>query len=942
MPHALAAGALVQRLETAATGLSPEIARERLRQYGPNRLSERRGHGPFLRFLLQFHNVLIYILLAAAGITALLGHWVDTGVIVGVVVINAIVGFLQEGKAEKALAAIRRMLSVKAVVLRAGRQLTIPAEELVPGDVVRVQSGDRVPADLRLLRVKNLRLDEASLTGESLPVEKQVEPVDAQAPLGDRSCMAYSGTFVTYGQGSGVVVATGDATELGRISELLSEVEQLETPLLRKIASFGRWLSVVILVIAALTFVLGTLLRGYPPVEMFMAAVGLAVAAIPEGLPAIITITLAIGVQRMARRNAIVRVLPAVEALGSVTVICSDKTGTLTRNEMTVQSLATGTHLYETSGVGYQPHGQFLRDGQPVEPAAPPELIELVRAGLLCNDAALRSHEGQWLIDGDPTEGALVVAAAKAGLERSLENEMLPRTDVIPFESEHRFMATLHHDHAGHGFVYLKGAPERVLDMCTHVRVAGEDRPLRHSDWHARIERMAARGQRVLALAFRAATPGRRELGFDDVAEGLTLLGLIGMIDPPREEAIRAVAACRTAGIRVKMITGDHAVTAAAVAAPLGIGEVADAASLPRDPRLVPIGEVADATDHMAGRTSEASRASVTSRDPRLAPIGDGKRVLTGAEIERMDDAVLRATVANVDVYARVSPEHKLRLVQALQANGEIVAMTGDGVNDAPALKRADIGVAMGVTGTEVAKEAADIVLADDNFASIVNAVEEGRTIYDNLRKTLLFMMPTNAGEAFTLIVAIALGLVLPILPVQILWVNMVTAVTLALALAFDPTEPDTMRRPPRDPRAPIFSRYFLWRTLLVTAVVVAGTLGMFLWEQSRGESVEAARTAAVNTLVMFEAVYLLNTRFLLAPSWPWRALAGNPWVPASIVLVLGLQLLYTYAPFMQALFHSAPLDAGAWGRIVLIALTVYLVVEIEKALVRAAGWKVL
>ena len=758
--------------------------------------------------------------------------------------------------------------------------------------MVRVQSGDRVPADLRLLRVKNLRLDEASLTGESLPVEKQTEPVDAQAPLGDRTCMAYSGTFVTYGQGSGVVVATGDATELGRISELLSEVEQLETPLLRKIASFGRWLSVAILVIAALTFVLGTLLRGYLPVEMFMAAVGLAVAAIPEGLPAIITITLAIGVQRMARRNAIVRVLPAVEALGSVTVICSDKTGTLTRNEMTVQSLVTGTHLYEVSGVGYQPHGQFLRGGQPVEPVAEPELVELVRAGLLCNDAALRSHEGQWFIDGDPTEGALVAAAAKAGLERALENEMLPRTDVIPFESEHRFMATLHHDHAGHGFVYLKGAPERVLEMCAHVRVAGEDRPLRHGDWHARLERMAARGQRVLALAFRAATPGQRELGFGDVAEGLTLLGLVGMIDPPREEAIRAVAACRTAGIRVKMITGDHAVTAAAVAAPLGIG--------------------------------------------------DGRTVVSGAEIERMDDAALRATVMRADVYARVSPEHKLRLVQALQANGEVVAMTGDGVNDAPALKRADIGVAMGITGTEVAKEAAEIVLADDNFASIVNAVEEGRTIYDNLRKTLLFMMPTNASEAFIIVTAIVLGMVLPILPVQILWVNMVTAVTLSLALAFDPTEPDTMQRPPRAPRAPIFSRYFLWRTLLVTTVVVAGTLGMFLWEQARGESLEVARTAAVNTLVMFEAVYLLNTRFLLALAWPWRALAGNPYVPLSIVLVLGLQLLYTYAPFMQALFHSAPLDAGAWGRIVLIALSIYVIVEVEKALVRAAGWKVL
>jgi len=888
--YALPSADVLHSLGSSQRGLSVEEARARLTRFGPNRLTPRRGRGPLVRFLLQFHNVLIYILLAAAGVTALLAHWVDTGVIVGVVVINAVIGFIQEGKAEQALAAIRRMLSLKATVLRAGHTISIDAEELVPGDVVVVQSGDRVPADLRLFRIKNLRVDEASLTGESVPVEKLTGPVAAEAALGDRNCMAYSSTLVTFGQASGVVVATGDNTELGHISELLAEVEQLETPLLRKMAVFGRWLSIAIVLVAAATFAFGTLLWAQSAVDMFMAAVGLAVAAIPEGLPAIITITLAIGVQRMARRHAIVRVLPAVEALGAVTVICSDKTGTLTRNEMTVQSVITSEHAYEVGGVGYEPRGEFRLAGRPVEPGAHPDLQELLRAGLLCNDAVVREKDSQWTIDGDPTEGALVVAAAKAGLDAPLEAEMRPRTDVIPFESEHRFMATLHHDHAGHGFIYLKGAPERVLEMCTQVRVAGEDHPLDRSVWEARIEAVAARGQRVLACAFRPAETDHRDLRFADVEGGLTLLGLFGMIDPPREEAVRAVAACHAAGIRVKMITGDHKATAAAIAAQLGIG--ADAA-------------------------------------------------LNGIELEALSDAQLGERVRAVDVYARVSPEHKLRLVQALQAHGEVVAMTGDGVNDAPALKRADIGVAMGVTGTEVAKEAAEIVLADDNFASIANAVEEGRTIYDNLRKTILFILPTNGGEAGTILVAIALGMVMPILPVQILWVNMITAVTLALTLAFEPAEPNVMRRPPRDPRTPIFSGYFLWRTLLVSLVLVAGTLGIFHWEQEQGASLETARTAAVNTLVMFEVFYLLNSRFLTEPSWLPRALTGNRTVPLAIGLVIGFQLVYTYAPFMQTLFQSAPLDAPAWLRIVLIALSIYVIVEIEKALVRITGLRV-
>jgi magnesium-transporting ATPase (P-type) len=889
--HSLAPEAVLAALGVTANGLSHEEAAARLERFGPNRLTARRQASALVRFLRQFHNVLIYVLLAAAAVTAVLGHWVDTGVIIGVVVINALVGFIQEGKAEQALAAIRRMLSLKATVLRDGRVISIDAEGLVVGDVVLIASGDRVPADLRLIKVKNLRIEEAALTGESVPVEKSSGPVAATAPIADRTGMAYSGTLVTYGQASGVVVASGDVTELGRISAMLAEVERLDTPLLRKMAVFGRWLSVAIVALAAAVFGFGVWLEHYTAGEMFMAAVGLAVAAIPEGLPAIITITLAIGVQRMARRHAIIRVLPAVEALGSVTVICSDKTGTLTRNEMTVQSLATAGQLYRVTGVGYAPDGQILLDDAPVEIEAHADLAELLRAALLCNDAGLRSDDGQWVIDGDPTEGALVVAARKAGLDPHEEAGLRPRTDVIPFESEHRFMATLHHDHAGHGFVYLKGAPERVLEMCAHERRAGEDRPLERAAWQARIGRLAARGERVLAVAFRAVERDHRELNFDDVETGLTLLGLIGMIDPPREEAIQAVAVCHRAGIDVKMITGDHGATAVAIAAALGIG--------------------------------------------------DGERVLTGAEIEALDAAGLRHAVGEIDVYARVSPEHKLRLVEALQARGEIVAMTGDGVNDAPAVKRADVGIAMGITGTEVAKEAAQIVLADDNFASIANAVEEGRTIYDNLRKTILFILPTNGGQAGTIVAAVALGMVLPILPVQILWVNMVVAVTLALALAFEPAEPEAMRRPPRDPRAPIFSGYFLWRTLLVVAVLVAGTLGMFVWELRQGAALEVARTAAVNTLVMFQAVYLLSSRFLLAPARPHRVLRGNPWVPLSIALIVGLQLLFTYAPFMRALFHSAPLSLEAWGRIVLIAFSIFLIVELEKWLVRAAGRRV-
>jgi magnesium-transporting ATPase (P-type) len=886
--HALAIAEVIDRLAGRAEGLSEAEAQRRLAGQGPNRLPPPQRQGPWRRFLTQFHNLLIYVLLAAVVVTALLGHWVDCGVIFGVVVVNALIGFIQEGKAEKALDSIRSLLSLRAFVLRAGQRREIPAEELVPGDIVLLQAGDKVPADLRLLQVKDLRVDEAILTGESQPVSKGTDAVADEAAMGDRFGMAYSGTVVTYGRGTGVVVATGKSTEIGRISQMLADVESLTTPLLARMDTFARWLTVAILVLAGGTFALGYFHRDYSAVEMFMAAVGLIVAAIPEGLPAIITITLAIGVQRMARRNAIIRRLPAVETLGAVTVICSDKTGTLTRNEMTVQAVVTAEHLFAVGGVGYDPHGGLILDDRDVAPSEYPDLLALGQAAMLCNDALLEENRGAWRIQGDPTEGALLVLGGKLGLDLKLESKERPRTDLIPFESEHRFMATLHHDHAGHGFIYLKGAPERVLEMCNRQRLRGEDQALDLRPWQQAIARQAAQGRRLLAVAAKQAEPDQRELRYADVEGGLTLLGLLGIIDPPRQEAIAAVAQCRSAGIQVKMITGDHGETARAIAAQMGIG--------------------------------------------------DGGRVITGTELDPAADHELSQWVREVDVFARAAPEHKLRLVQALQANGEVTAMTGDGVNDAPALKRADVGVAMGIKGTEVAKEAAEMVLADDNFASIAHAVEEGRTVYDNIRKAVLFILPTNGAEALIIILAILAGRTMPITPVQILWINMITAVTLALSLAFEPAENDVMHRPPRDPREPILGSFLLWRLSYVSVILVVGTFGLFVLERAGGASIATARTVAVNTLVMFEAFYLLNSRYLHASVVSREGLCGNLGALWAIGLVLLFQLFFTYAPPLQILFGTAAIDAVSWGRIILVASTVYFLVELEKLVY--AAWQ--
>ncbi|ABI56378.1 cation-transporting P-type ATPase [Alkalilimnicola ehrlichii MLHE-1] len=885
--HSLDMKTALERLQSSADGLDSEEAKRRLETHGPNRLRPPEKDGPLKRFLLQFHNVLIYILIVAAIGTAFLQHWVDTGVILAVVLINAIIGFIQEGKAEKALDAIRGMLSPKAMVLRDGHRQTVDAEELVPGDIVLLQAGDRVPADLRLVEARNLRIDEAVLTGESVAVDKGLDPVDEASELGDRSSLAFSGTLVAFGRGLGVVAETGEQTEIGRVSTMLSEVESTTTPLLRQVAQFGHWLSVAIVAVAVATFLFGYLVRDYAAMDMFLAAVSLAVAAIPEGLPAIMTITLAIGVQRMARRNAIIRRLPAVETLGSVTVICSDKTGTLTRNEMTVQEVVTADRQYQVTGVGYEPHGDFELDGRDVEPDdSQPVLCEILQAVMLCNEAQVYEKDGRWRMEGDPTEGALITAALKAGMDARQLAGRMPRTDVIPFESSYKFMVTLHHDHEGNGYIIMKGAPERVLAVCAEQRTADGDQPLDPDWWQARMDEVAERGQRLLAVATKRVPADKRDLTFDDVEDGLVLLGVMGIIDPAREEAIAAVGECHSAGIQVRMITGDHSLTARAIGKQLGIG--------------------------------------------------DGEHALAGHEIQEMDDTTLQERARDVEVFARTTPEHKLRLVKVLQADNQVVAMTGDGVNDAPALKRADVGIAMGVKGTEAAKEASEMVLADDNFASIAHAVEEGRTVYDNLKKAILFILPTNGGQAFTIVSAIMLGLALPLEPVQALWVNMVTAVTLALALAFEPPEPGLMERRPREPGRPLLSGFLIWRVLFVSALLVVGTFGHYFWMiEWEGASQELARTAAINTLVVGQMFYLINSRYILESVLNIRGLLGSRPVLIAIALLLVLQMLFTYSGPFQFLFSTEGIGWDEWSRILIFGLALFFIVEAEKAVLR-------
>jgi magnesium-transporting ATPase (P-type) len=887
--HALATDEVQRELATGPGGLDPAEAEQRLQQYGANRLAPPKRRGPLLRLLLQFHNILLYVMMAAALVTALLGHWVDTGVLLAAVLVNAIIGFIQEGKAEAALDAIRAMLSPHATVIRAGKRQEIDAADLVPGDLVLLASGDRVPADLRLIAVKELRVEEAALTGESLPVEKAVDAVAEDAPLGDRYGMAYSGTLVVYGQATGVVVGTGVATELGQINRMLAGVRLMATPLLRQIDRFGRVLAIAILAIGALTFLLGTLWRGHSPEDMFMMVVALVASAIPEGLPAIMTVTLALGVQRMARRKAIVRRLPAVETLGSVTVICSDKTGTLTRNEMTVQRVVCAGHVFDVGGVGYAPVGNLSVDGRHIEISHYPALELAIRTGVLCNDARMRVEDDIWRVEGDPTEGALLVLGNKTAHEHDACCAEWPRLDSIPFESQHRFMATHHRDPQGQDWLLVKGAPERILEMCDQQFGHGSrEQPLDADYWRRMATDTAAQGLRLLALACKRAAPANASLHMDDMQGGFTLLALVGIIDPPRDEAIAAIADCHRAGVRVKMITGDHAETARAIGTQLAIGV--------------------------------------------------GKPAVTGTEVALMDESSLRRVAMEVDVFARASPEHKLRLVQALQDDDQVVAMTGDGVNDAPALKRADVGVAMGLKGTEAAKEAADVVLADDNFATIVRAVREGRAVYDNLKKFILFMLPTNGGEALVVIAAILLELTLPLSPAQVLWINMVTSGTLGLALAFEPAEGDIMGRRPRSPGTPLLSGFFVWRVLLVSVLMMLGAFGLFYWELQAGTSVEQARTMAVNAVVVAEMFYLLNSRFIIAPVCNRSGLLGNPYVLLAIAACIPLQLAFTYWGPLQTVFGSTDLAAGDWLKIVAAGVLVFCIAELEKRVIRRSG----
>ena len=864
-------------------GLDTLQVKWRADEFGPNALTMRRGKTKLERFLLQFHQPLVYILIAAGIVTAALGEVVDSAVIVAVVLVNAVVGYIQEAKAAGALEALAKAMVTEAVVIRSGGTKRVPASELVPGDVVVLRSGDKVPADLRLLTIKDLRVDESALTGESVPVGKETVPLPQDSVLADRRNMAYASTLVTYGQATGVVVGIGDCTEIGRISTMVSEADELATPLTRKIASFSHLLLWAILALAGLTFIAGVM-RGEKAADMFMAAVALAVGAIPEGLPAAVTVILAMGVSRMAARGAIIRKLPAVETLGGASVICSDKTGTLTENQMTVTAVFAGGESHPVSGTGYRPEGTI--EGFSAHDQA---LRTTLLAGLLCNDTSIEYSENGEKVIGDPTEAALIVAAGKGGLRLDDQSRSLPRIDTLPFESEHQYMATMH-DQGGSSprLVFFKGSVEAVLERAVmELQSDGTLQTVDPESIRAEVERLAMDGMRVLAMACKELPAQTSTLTHQDVSSELIFIGLTGMIDPPRPEAVQAVQAFHRAGVKVKMITGDHAVTAAAIGTQLGLG-------------------------------IEACPGRPTCQ------------VMTGADMTRLSDEELMSKAADTAVFARVAPDQKLRLVMALQSLGEVVAMTGDGVNDAPALKQADIGVAMGKGGTEAAKEASDMILTDDNFATIEAAVEEGRGVYDNLLKFIVWTLPTNVGEGLVILAAVLLGVALPILPVQILWINMTTAGCLGLMLAFEPKEPGIMDRDPRDPRLPILDTELYIRILLVGGLLLVAAFGLYEWELTTTGVQEQARTVAVNVFVMVEAFYLFNSRSFTRSPFA-LGLWTNPWVVGGFVLMIILQLAFTYLPFMNVLFGSAPIGVLPWLKIIGVSIVAFIVIEIEK-----------
>ncbi|MBI2953535.1 MAG: HAD-IC family P-type ATPase [Chloroflexi bacterium] len=884
--HQLDIDDVAARLETTQEGLSTEEAKRRLERFGPNELVVGEAPLPLIILLRQIRSPLIYILIGAGVVTVLLGKYVDSAVILSVVILNSVVGFIQEYKAEQSLRALARMTAPKARVLRDGEEWEIDAREVVPGDVVLLESGVKVPADLRLFRSIELQADESTLTGESQPVLKKIEAIDdANAPLGDRFNIAYMGTIIVRGRGAGLVAATGMETVFGHVSAQVRRVGEVKSPLQARLDHLARLIALLVLAVTALVFLLG-LLTGEPMADVLLTAVATAVATVPEGLPVTITVALAVGVWRMAQRNAIIRKLPVVETLGSTTTICSDKTGTLTKNEMTVVKTHAGGRCYEVTGVGYAPEGEILHEGQPVRMAEHPALELTLRIGLLCNDSSVYEENGRFRPDGDPTEAALIVAAMKAGKHRERELEDYPILDEIPFESDRQYMATLH-SHNGERLIFVKGAPERILDMC-EARFMRSTAVLERSRLLEESYKLASEGLRVLAMAYRPVRTGIEHVTCEDVetAGELIFVGLQGMIDPPRPEAVTAVAQCKRAGIGVVMITGDHRVTAEAIA---------------RQMNLTADSEV---------------------------------QVVDGRELEAMGDEELFARVKAISVFARAAPAHKLRIVQQLRRHGEVVAVTGDGVNDAPALKQADIGVAMGVVGTDVAKEAADMVLTDDNFATIYAAVEEGRVVFDNTRKVIMFLIPTGLGLVLSVIASIALGLPLPFLPAQVIWINLVTNGLQDVAMAFEPPEKDIGRRPPRDPREGVLTRLMIERIIVVGLVLLAGTLTVFIWQLTTNTDINHARTVAMTTMVLFQNFHIFNSRSFTRSLSQMNPLS-NRFLLVTIVVALGLHILALYWGPLQFVLSTVPLDLDTWLVMVAIAATVLLAVEIDKGIRR-------
>jgi magnesium-transporting ATPase (P-type) len=879
--HTLTPEEIKEQLNTNfEKGLSGEEISKRKEKYGLNELPKGKKQSEIKRFLLQFNNLLIYILLIAAVITALMDHWIDTWVILLVVVVNAIIGYIQEGKAEEALEGIRNMLSLHAIVIRDGKQKDIEAKDLVPGDVIKLKSGDKIPADVRIIESRNFQVEESPLTGEAEAVEKNTKTVEKDALLGDRKGMGFSGTTVVYGKATAVVVETGAVTEIGKINKMMTNVQAITTPLLQQIEQFSKWLSLIIVGITAGFFAFGYFLRDYSLSDLFLASIGLVVAAIPEGLPAIMTITLAIGVQQMAKRKAIIRKLPSVETLGSVNVICSDKTGTLTKNEMTAKTVVTSEKKYKVEGTGYEPTGDILLNDEKLNVEEDVVFSRFMQCLRACNNSEItKSEDGHYEITGAPTEAALLSLSIKAGFE-----DFKPeRLDSIPFESDHKFTATLNKVE-NEKMIFMTGAPERVLDNCSYEFTADGPKDLRKEYWQEEMDKVASEGKRILGAAFRKPQEDISQINLPFDEPEFIFLGIIGIIDPPREEVVQAIKECKTAGVKVKMITGDHAQTAKAIGRDIGIE--------------------------------------------------DYENTVTGQEIQEMSDEELKNIVLDHSIYARTTPEHKLRLVKALQENGLLCAMTGDGVNDAPALKKANIGVAMGIKGTEVTKDASEMVLADDNFATIVNAIKEGRTVYDNIKKALFFILPTNGAESLVLMAAVILGIIMPISPAQILWVNMVTAVTLALSISFEPMEKNVMKRPPRNANQPILGKQFVWRIIYVSIIIGAFTLAAFYYMLDIGLEENGARTVAVNTLVCSQLFYLFNCRKMKGPGIN-KDFFGNPYVFYAAGALTVLQLVFVYAPFMNTFFLTVPLPLEYWLYPGIAGFCVFVIVEIEKYVTR-------